>query len=187
MTTTAITRTDVGANEWRIDDELVRLRVWGTDHIHALPRTGSEWTIGSLSTSGIRLQDRSGRVSRRHALLVRAGTAWIIRDLESKNGIHLDGARRAEVKLEPGVEVGIGGVVLIAESSRLIELRAFLSRVIGWTTDRVEAVDLALRAVRAASARRATLVLSGEDDLVPIAQTIHRYALGDDRPFVTSA
>jgi Inner membrane component of T3SS, cytoplasmic domain len=178
------TTNDVGAREWQIDDALVRLRIWGSDRFFPLPPPGDDWIIGAASSCAIRLRDSTGRVSRRHARLLCAGTRWSVRDLDSTNGIKLDGARHAEFPLVPGVELGIGGVTLIAESARLIALREFLARLLGWTSERIEHVDLALRAVHMAAARRVALVLCGSDDLVPIANALHRLAIGEDRPFV---
>jgi hypothetical protein len=96
----------------------------------------------------------------------------------------LDGARRTEIVLEPGAEIGIGGLTLIAESSRWVELRGFVARLLGWRADRIEVVDQAMRSIRMAATRRAALVLRGDGDLVPIAHALHRRALGADRPFI---
>jgi hypothetical protein len=86
--------------------------------------------------------------------------------------------------LTPGLEVRIGGVTVVAESMRLVALRSFLARLLGWHRERIEAVDLALRAVRIAATRQARLVVSGEEDLVPIAHGIHLRALGPSKPFI---
>ena len=179
------TKTDAAANEWAIDDDVMRLREWGTDTIRVLPAPPTrEWTVGAAESCALRLDDPSGRVSRLHARLVRDDTRWLLRDLGSKNGVRLDGARRTEIVLEPGVEIGIGGLTLIAESGRSVALRGFLARVLGWRSDRIEAVDHALRSIRMAAARRVPLVLAGDGDLVPTARSIHRHALGGDRPFI---
>lgn len=186
MMTGASTRTDVAASEWRIDDEVVRLRQWGTDTIIGelpVPPVG-DWTVGSGEDCALRLDDPSGRVSRVHASLVHDRTRWLLRDLGSKNGVRLDGARRAEIVLDPGVEIGIGGLTLIAESRRSAALREFLSRLLGWRSDRIEVVDHGLRSIRMAATRRVALVLCGEGDLVPTARSIHRNVLGGDRPFI---
>jgi hypothetical protein len=185
MLTGGSTKTDVAINEWAMDDGVSRLREWGTDMIRMLPPPPiDEWTIGAAETCAVQLEDPSGRVSRVHARLVREQGRWVLRDLGSKNGVRLDGARRSDFVLDPGVEIGIGGVTLIAESNRSVALRAFLARMLGWRSERTEVVDHALRAIRMAAARRVALVLCGEGDLVPLAHSIHRHALGDDRPFV---
>jgi pSer/pThr/pTyr-binding forkhead associated (FHA) protein len=179
---------DIAANEWAIDDAIVGLRGWGTDIIRMLPlpirERMTEWTIGAAETCSLQLDDPTGRVSRRHARLVRDGTKWVLRDLESKNGITLDGARLPEFELTPGAEIGIGGLTLIAESSRWVKLRKFLARLLGWRSDRIEVIDHALRSIRMAATWRAALVLRGDGDLVPIAHAIHRRVLGADRPFI---
>jgi hypothetical protein len=45
-------------------------------------------------------------------------------------------------------------------------------------------LELAVRSVRLAAEHQATLVLSGEADLVPIAWALHRRTLGADKPFI---
>jgi hypothetical protein len=182
---TIATKTDLGTDSWMIDDGIIRLREWGSGRCHELPDAAdAQLTLGSSETCSLRLIDPSGRLSRQHAQLAREGTRWIARDLDSKNGLRLDGVRRPKVALEPGSELGLGGVTLIAESPRLIALRGFLARILGWSSDRGETVDLAVRAVRLAATRRAALALCGDGDLVPIAYGLHRYSLGIDRPFV---
>jgi hypothetical protein len=182
---TTSTKTDLGADEWAIDDEVVRLREWGGDLLHPLPaEPGGSVTIGSSEICSLQLSDPSGCLSRQHVRLVREGTRWIALDLDSKNGMRLDGVRRPKALLEPGSELGVGGITLIAESARLIALHGFLARILGWSSDRYEAVDLAVRAVRLAATRGAALALCGDGDLVPIARGLHRYSPGDEHPFV---
>jgi hypothetical protein len=45
-------------------------------------------------------------------------------------------------------------------------------------------VDHALRAMRQLAAQRSPLILRGEGDMVPIAESLHRLALGEAAPFV---
>lgn len=47
-------------------------------------------------------------VSRRHAEIVRTGTSFAIRDLESLNGTYLDGERTTDGNLVDGSEIQIG-------------------------------------------------------------------------------
>jgi pSer/pThr/pTyr-binding forkhead associated (FHA) protein len=188
MTVRAVTRTDIAAREWAIDDNVVRLREWGTETGCVLPsmpdsRLAGEWTVGAGETCALRLNDPSGLMSRLHARLVRSKTGWVLQDL-SKNGLRLDGAKHPEILLLPGTEIGIGGLTLIAESGRSITLRGFLMRLLGWRSDRMDVVDQALRSVRMAATHRIALVLRGEGDVVPMARSIHRRALGPERPFI---
>src|SRR5262249_54963840 len=124
------------------------------------------------------------RLSRQHVQLTREGTRWIARDLDSKNGMRIDGVRRPKGHLDPGSELGLGGFVLMAESPRLIRLRGYLARLLGWDDEQGETVDMGVRSVRMAATQRAALVLCGEGDLIPIARGLHRHSAGDDRPFV---
>lgn len=66
----------------------------------------------------------------------------------TKNGVHHDGARRSAVVLAPGVEIGIGGITWLAESPRPAALRELLACLIGWSDERREDMDIALRSAR---------------------------------------
>ena len=179
----AATKTDANAVEWAITDEVIRIRQWGTDRIHELlPSPSDGWLVGTAGVCTLRLVDRL--VSREHAQLLHEQGKWSIRDLGSKNGLRYDGARFDGFILEPGVEIGIGSTTLIAESRQSIALHGFLTRILGWTSERMDAVDHAFRSVRLAVSRRTALVLAGESDLVPIAHSLHRRSLGADRPFI---
>jgi hypothetical protein len=175
------TRSDPAAQKWAIDDGVTQLRLWGTEIVYPL-EAGQEPTIGASDACPIRIEDPSGQVSRTHARVVRTVSGWGVRDLESKNGVFIDGTQCREGLLVPGTELGIGDVILIAESRQLIALRGFLARLIGWG-DREE-VDRALRTVRLAATRRAPLMLAGEGDLVPIASSLHTHVHGHDKPFI---
>lgn len=182
---TVSTKNDPTAEGWSIDDAIVRLREWGGDRVYMLPSTG-EGLIGTAEECQLRLEDKTERVSRKHARIWREHGRWMIEDAGSKNGLRIDGIRvgRGALSIEPGVEIGIGGLTLLAESARLIALRGFLARVLGWTSGQTVVVDHALRSIRMAAAQRVGLVLSGDAELVAIAHSIHRCALGPDRPFI---
>jgi hypothetical protein len=180
------TKTDLGMDAWAIDDGVTQLREWGSEKVYPLPGGDEvgDVTLGSADTCELQLVDPTGCLSRQHARLSREFGRWIARDLDSKNGMHLDGVKRPKVLLEPGSELRLGGITLIAESPRLITLRDFLARLLGWSSDRHETVDLALRSVRLSATRRAALALCGEGDLVTIARGLHRFSLGDETPFI---
>lgn len=63
-------------------------------------------------------------------------------------------------------------------------LRAFLARILGY--EHTQAIGHALRSIDLGVTRRATLVLLGDTDMVPIALALHRRTLGADRPFIVS-
>lgn len=50
--------------------------------------------------------------SREHAVLLRDGDSWLIRDLDSTNGLFYMGRRQGEISLSDGDEIQIGGSVL---------------------------------------------------------------------------
>jgi hypothetical protein len=138
--------------------------------------------IGKSQECALRLDDR--HVSRKHAQLTFERGKWLIQDLGSRNGLRQDNARRNEFALAPGIEVSLGSTTLIAESERFIELRNFCCRILGWASDRAGVVDQAMRTLRLAATGRTALVLHGESDVVPVARSLHRHTLGNDRPFV---
>ena len=167
------------------DDRVVHLREWGTDIAHVVP--GSPFhhgTAGAARTYPIRIHDPSGDVADLETQLVRDRAKWLLYDVGGRSGLSLDGSRRTDIVLEPGAEIGIGNLTLVAESHRSMALRKFLRRLLGWTDVQSGAVDLALRSIRFAETRRAALVLCGSGDLLPIAQSLHRRVLGAERPFI---
>lgn len=178
------TTTNVLLEEWAINDDVIRLREWGTDRVYSLYSDHPGPLIGSAPSCSIQIHDRTHRTSREHAQLQRVQGWWVANDRNSKNGLYRDGAKLDKFVLTPGVEIGLGGgVTLVAESARLIALRSALARMVGWSAASAEAIDLGLRAIRFAAQHRMTLVLCGAD-LVPLAAELHRLTLTAARPFV---
>ena len=182
------TITHAGSGDgWAIADEVIALRVWGSvDPARrwslAQPSL-TDLVVGKQPGCAIQLDDPTGGVSKRHALITRVGSTWKLKDLGSKNGCFRDGERHLEFEITPGVEIEIGSFKLIAESRELEILGAYLHRLLGFGADKRPVVDAALRNIRHAAALRSALVLRGEGDLIPIAQRLHRHAFGAARPF----
>jgi hypothetical protein len=172
---------------WYIDDMIVRLRLWGTDYLHPLPEPHASpgpLTLGSAASCEVRLHDKEGRLSREHAVLRAEATGWEIRDLDSKNGLFVAGARTDRAMLQPGVKVQLGGLTLVAESLKFIRLRSLVARLLGWAPSRQAVVDEALQNLRSCATERSRLILIGSGDLAPVALRLHRLTLGPDAPFV---
>jgi pSer/pThr/pTyr-binding forkhead associated (FHA) protein len=86
-------------------DEAIRVNVEG--RVHVL-RAGQEWTIGRDRSADIRL--RTELVSRQHAVLRRDRQGWELADLDSRNGVWLDGRRIRTLRVPPGgARVQVGG------------------------------------------------------------------------------
>ncbi len=183
---TTSTSTDPRRFEWPVRDQVVRLRRWGTDDFYELPTLEGaaprELRIGSSGRCAIQLDDPM--ISRQHALLSYANQRWGLLDLQSKNGLRIDGVQHYTARLEPGMEIGLGKVVLLAESPRSIGLRCFLGRMLGWSAERREAVDLALRELRLSKIHPSPLVLRGEGDLISLARDLHDYLFDAAAPFI---
>src|SRR5262249_42053490 len=111
------------------------------------------------------------------------GELWTVADLGSTNGLRVNGNDRRSSQVVPGDEIALGGITLIAESRRSMELHDLLQRWLGWSTTRRGEVDRALREVREMATLRTVLILRGAGPLVEVARRLHRVTLGD-RPFV---
>ena len=70
--------------------------------------------IGRADDCDIRI--KSGAVSRKHCELLPDGEEWILRDLGSSYGCHVNGQRVDEVDVEAGLEVRIGPAKLRFDS-----------------------------------------------------------------------
>jgi FHA domain len=180
--------------EWVTEEDVVQLREWGTDMTHTLPRaprplpgTSGEqtlhWYIGASPRCYVILHDPSGQTSERHAILSRDSLGWRI-GRASQNSLRVDGVLRNSTELAPGMEVQIGGTLLVAESLRMVRLREFVARLLGWSAERQSAVDQALRAIRLSSKSGSRLVLRGEGNLAGAAYDIHTRLYADGHPFV---
>jgi hypothetical protein len=166
-----------------IDDVVTRLRVRGTDHVYDLV-TDRAWTIGSGPDAAIQLDDPSKKTSRLHAQLEFQSGGWIIRNVSTTNRTLHDGEPRSSFAVTPGIEIGVGEVILIAESPRLIALRDYLARLLGWAPERRNVIDDALTAVRYLATMRSALVIAGDGDLVPVVRRLHEHVMTRAAPLI---
>lgn len=79
----------------------------GQSETQVIPLVWDEVTIGREPTCTIQIPDPF--VSSRHASIVRAGSGFLVRDLNSKNGTLVNGVRVREAKLSSGDVVDVGG------------------------------------------------------------------------------
>src|SRR6187402_3538418 len=115
------TTDDPNATGWAITDPVVRFRELGTERVFGLAAS-HRWVLGASPDCSIQLDDPSGRVSRQHALAVRENEVWTMHDNGSTNGVKLNGEARRSFQFAAGDEIKLGGVSLLAESHRSIEL-----------------------------------------------------------------
>jgi len=170
------------------DNEVVRLREWGTNQFFALraPQDLRQVAVAAATVLQPPISDRTPAIAMNNVEFLYEGQTWRVRDLSGVASLRQDGSPTREVRLTAGTEVGIAHRTFIAESARSIALRNFCSRLLGWGDDRIAVVDRALRAIRLASAGRAVLVLRGRGELIWITHSIHRHTLGGQAPFVVS-
>jgi pSer/pThr/pTyr-binding forkhead associated (FHA) protein len=75
---------------------------------------GSLLTIGRSADNGLAIDD--SRVSRHHARLRARHGMLVLTDLDSTNGVRVNGVRVAEVALGVGDQIEIGDTVLVVEA-----------------------------------------------------------------------
>jgi hypothetical protein len=95
------------AVELGLEREVASLTVDGERHAVRKRRT----VIGRSKDCDLQLNDPN--VSRRHAELRQEGTSYWIVDLDSTNGIEVNGRRAKRAKLDPGDTVTIGSTDLV--------------------------------------------------------------------------
>lgn len=162
-----------------LEGEAIRLRVWNTDIIHRLPQP--PWdsaVIGTSDSATLQVDDPTRTTAGEHAVIERDAHGWAIREIGGE--VRVDGVRRLVARLDPGTEVSIGGLTLVAESRRWIDVRCFMARLLGWKSP---TIDLAMRALRNGVALRAPLVMCGHGDMIALAHAIHRRQF-QSAPFV---
>jgi type II secretory pathway predicted ATPase ExeA len=69
------------------------------------------FTIGRGHGNGLMIEEKE--ISRRHALIDRTGGRYMIEDLNSRNGVLVNGKRREMANLKSGDVINIGGVKLV--------------------------------------------------------------------------
>jgi hypothetical protein len=102
-------RAVLGAVAWfaRLSADLEN--AWRAARLPVLALPYEPAVIGRAPSCDCQLADPS--VSRRHAALRRDGERWLLRDLGSRNGTRVNGARVVEeVEVRPGDQVSLGGV-----------------------------------------------------------------------------
>jgi len=88
----------------------VRLYVLGGREVGSSFEVVDGLRLGRGPDNDVRLSERS--ISRDHARVERRGDAWVLCDLESRNGIRVDGARVHEVRVFDGLELLLGDLPL---------------------------------------------------------------------------
>lgn len=87
---------------------------------------GQEITIGRAYSNLLRLEGEE--VSRVHAIIYRRGPDYILRDLDSKNGVLLNGHKVINCTVHPGDSIQVGKYHVIFEPPAAFDLAGYLRR-----------------------------------------------------------
>ena len=84
------------------------LEVWGPAGAQLHPLADDGTTVGRAASNNVAL-DADATVSKLHAVVVRYGSEFAVRDVGSSNGTFVNGERVvSEVRLRPGDEIRVG-------------------------------------------------------------------------------
>lgn len=100
---------------------------------------GQELTIGRAYSNLLRLEGEE--ISRVHAIVYRRGTDYILRDLDSKNGVFLNGQKIGNAMLGAADEIQVGKYTMLFDPPGDYNLKAFLRKHHVDVEDDAEAVS----------------------------------------------
>lgn len=87
---------------------------------------GQELTIGRAYSNLLRLEGEE--ISRVHAIVYRRGAEYVLRDLDSKNGVLINGQKCSTMSLQPGDEIQLGKYILLFDPEPDFDLTEFLRK-----------------------------------------------------------
>jgi hypothetical protein len=87
---------------------------------------GQEITVGRAYSNLLRLEGEE--VSRVHAIIYKRGADYILRDLDSKNGLLLNGQKVTNSLIAPGDDIQIGNYFIIFDPTESFDLSAFVRK-----------------------------------------------------------
>jgi hypothetical protein len=85
---------------------------------------GLELTIGRSYSNRLRLE--GGDISRAHAIIYRRGDEFVLRDLDSKNGVSVNGQNKSKHVLKAGDTLSIGTYILLFDPTEPVDLSKWL-------------------------------------------------------------
>ncbi len=87
---------------------------------------GQELTIGRAYSNLLRLEGEE--ISRVHCIIYRRGEDYVLRDLDSKNGVLLNGQKVGNIVINPGDIVQVGKYTVLFDPPNDFDLTGFLKR-----------------------------------------------------------
>jgi predicted component of type VI protein secretion system len=107
-----------------LTDDSAYLEVWGPAGARLVPLAGERTTVGRAASNDVAI-DADATVSKLHAVVVRYGSEFAVRDVGSSNGTFLNGERVvSEIRLRPGDEIRVGESRLVFRAQDTSDLAA---------------------------------------------------------------
>ncbi|MGB1013778.1 MAG: sigma 54-interacting transcriptional regulator, partial [Nannocystaceae bacterium] len=132
-----LTASHVSPAPQQVDESTVRLRLVRNDDAPQLALEIGGQVVGLrrrstvLGTGAVDLPIRDNFVSTRHARILKESGGYVVEDLDSKNGTHVDGVRVTRAWLRPGMTLKLGNwraQVIAPEAAKASEGSGMIGR-----------------------------------------------------------
>ena len=157
----------------------------GTDAEHEEIFDQNVITIGTLEDNDIVVDDDT--VSRRHCRIIQEDDAYLVVDLDSTNGTHVNGVRIREAFLSPNVVFSVGNTnIRFCPVDEEVPVEPVETERLGDIVGRSVEMRKIFDVLQKIAPTSATVVVEGETGTGKeiVAQTIHEMSPRSDEPFV---
>ncbi len=142
-------------------------------------------SIGALDDNDVVLDDDT--VSRHHCRIVQENDAYILQDLDSTNGTHVNGVRIREAFLTANVVLSVGNTdIRFRAIDETVPIKPSDAQRLGKIVGRSRAMREIFDILEKIAPTSATVVIEGETGTGKevVAQTIHEMSARSSQPFV---
>ncbi len=164
---------------------LVVLEAEGRDRGRWIDLGEKPATIGSSSECALVLEDRT--VSRQHAEAQLDGTELIVRDLDSRNGTHFEGARIREIRIGYGATFRCGHTTIkFVPSEEAFKFEASATTAFGSIVGQSVPMRRLFSLMSEVASHNVTVLVEGETGTGKelVAEELHKHSARSGGPFI---
>lgn len=157
----------------------------GTDQQREYTFDQNVITIGALEDNDIIIEDDT--VSRSHCRIVQEDSSYVVVDLNSTNGTHINGVRIKEAYLAPGAILFVGSTqIRFNPIDEQVPVTPSTSERLGNIVGRSVKMREIFNIIEKISPTSATVVIEGETGTGKevVSQTVHMMSPRKDKPFI---